>query len=88
MITVQKQHVANWLIAEYLATLHAVNEKLRLFEHKYGQTWDEFSKEVEIASDEDLTQWDDYIEWKAYVKTAKDLALKMDELRHGNFEVT
>ena len=87
MITIQKQNVANWLLAEYLATSHAVNEKLRLFERKYAQTWGEFSKEIENASDEDFSQWDDYIEWKAYVKTAKDLAFKIDEVRHGNFEI-
>ena len=87
MITIQKQNVANWLIAEYLAAAHAVNEKIRLLERKYGQTWDEFSKEVEGASEEDFTQWDDYIEWKAYRKTAKDLAFKIDEVRHGNFKI-
>jgi hypothetical protein len=87
MITVQKQNVANWLLAEYLATSHAVNEKIRLFERKYGQTWDEFSKAVEAASEEDFAQWDDYIEWKAYIKTAKDLAFKINEVRHGNFKV-
>ena len=87
MITIQKQNVANWLLAEYLATSHAVNEKLRLFERIYAQTWGEFSKEIENASDEDFCQWDDYIEWKAYVKTEKDLAFKIDEVRHGNFEI-
>lgn len=87
MITVQKQNVANWLLAEYLATSHAVNEKIRLFERKYGQTWGEFSKAVEAASEEDFSQWDDYIEWKAYIKAAKDLAFKIDEVRHGNFKV-
>jgi len=88
MITIQKQNVANWLMAEYMATSHAVNEKLRLLERKYDQTWDEFSQEINAAPDEDFTQWDDYIEWKAYVKMAKDVAFKIDEVRHGNFEIT
>jgi hypothetical protein len=87
MITIQKQNVANWLLAEYLATSHAVNEKIRLFERKYGQTWDEFSKAVAAASEEDFARWDDYIEWKAYTKTAKDLTFKINEVRHGNFKV-
>ena len=87
MITIQKQKVADWLMAEYLATSHAVKEKIRLFERKYGQTWEEFSKKVEVAAEEDFTQWDDYIEWKAYVKTAKELAFKIDEVKHGNFTI-
>lgn len=64
--------------------IHAANEKIRLFERKYGQTWDEFSKEVETASDEDFARWDDYIEWKACVKAARDLALKRDEFSQIN----
>lgn len=87
MITVQKEHVANWLLAEYMATSHIVNEKIRLLERKYGQTWREFSQSVDEAPDEDFARWDDYIEWKAYQKVAADLALKIDEVRHGNFEV-
>jgi hypothetical protein len=75
-------------MAEYLATSHAINEKLRLFEHKYAQTWDEFAKQVAAAPDEDFNQWDDYIEWKAYLKTAKDLAFKIEEVKHGHFEIT
>jgi hypothetical protein len=80
MITIQKQNVANCLMAEYLATSHAINEKIRLFERKYAQTWDEFSKEIKVAPDEDFSQWDDYIEWKSYVKMATDL---IDEVRHS-----
>lgn len=87
MITVQKQSVANWLMAEYLANAYTANEKIRLFEQKYGQTWDEFSEEINNTSDEDFARWDDYIEWKACVKTAEDLAAKIDEVKHGNFEV-
>ena len=87
MITIQKENVATWLMAEYLATSHSVNEKVRLFELKYGQTWDEFSKEVETSSEENFTRWDDYIEWKAYIKVSKDVAFKIDEVRHGNFEI-
>jgi len=88
MITIQKQNVANWLLAEYLANSHVVNEKIRLYERKYAKSWDEFSKEIELDTEEDFGRWDDYIEWKACVKTAEDLALKIREVRHGNFKIT
>ena len=65
-------------------TVYAANEKIRLFERKYGQTWDKFSKEVEAASDEDFSRWDDYIEWKACVKVTEDLALKGKEFNQVN----
>lgn len=87
MITIQKQSVINLLMVEYMADFHAVNDKLRFLERKYNQTWDVFSQAVESASEEDFEQWDDYIEWKAYVRAANNLAIKMDEVKHGNFEI-
>ena len=87
MITIQKQSVINWLTIEYMADSHTVNENLRLLERKYNQTWEAFSQEVESASEEDFERWDDYIEWKAYRRSADDLAIKMSEVKHGNFEI-
>ncbi len=33
------------------------------------------------------TKWDDYIEWKAYIKMDEELSAKIEEVRHGNFEI-
>jgi len=87
MITVQKQNIADWIVVGYLADLHTVTEKLRYLEQKYSQTWDEFSKQIKESSSENFNRWDDYIEWKAYVKTDKDLKFKIEEVRRGNFEI-
>ncbi len=54
-----------------LYELHIVKEKLLLFEKKYGKTFSEFEKEV--LSKEDFEKWDDYLEWKSYLKSLKDL---------------
>jgi hypothetical protein len=57
------------------------------FEQKYSQTWGEFSTQVKGYSTEDFERWDDYIEWKAYVKTDTDLQFEIDEVRRGNFDI-
>jgi len=54
-----------------LYDLHIIREKLLLFEKKYGKTFSEFEKEV--LSKEDFEKWDDYLEWKAYLKSLKEL---------------
>ena len=87
MLTIPKEQVANWLLLEYMATAHTVNEKIRLFEQKYAQPWETFAQSIQTASEEDFEQWDDYIEWQAYTKMAQNLAAKMDEVRHGYFEL-
>jgi hypothetical protein len=87
MITVTKQDVGNWLLIEYLSNQHAINEKLRFFEQKYHQPWEAFAADIETSVKEDFAKWDDYIEWKAYIKTYEELSVKINEVRHGNFEI-
>lgn len=50
---------------------HVVEEKLRLFEKKYGKSFKEF--EEEVKEKEDFEKWDDYMEWKAYLKSHEDI---------------
>jgi hypothetical protein len=88
MITVSKQEVGNWLLMEYMAARHTAQSRLRFFEQKYRQSWEDFDNKIKLSEKEDFDIWDDYIEWKAYVKTAKELSAKIDEVRHGNFAVT
>jgi hypothetical protein len=91
MITIPKTHVAQWLLTDYMASLHTVNEKLRWFERKYGQSWETFAQVVTAGEQggapESFTQWDDYIEWRAYTQMAQELTGKIDEVKHGNFEI-
>ena len=54
-----------------LYEFHIVREKLRLFEKKYGKSFEEF--EIEVKKKEDFEKWDDYMEWKAYLKAYEDL---------------
>ncbi len=87
MITVKKQDVGNWLLLEYMSTLHTIHEKLRFFEIKYKQSWEEFDVEALSSMEEDFNRWDDYIEWKAYIKMDEELSTKIGEVKHGNFEI-
>ena len=62
-----------------LYELHIAREKLRLFEAKYRKNLAEFEKEV-VSGKEDFEKWDDYLEWKAYVKLVEDLEKKKQQL--------
>ncbi len=87
MITIHKQEVATWVLMDCLSTLHTVREKLRLFERKYNQSWNMFEQKVKTSKKENFSKWDDYIEWKAYVRMSQDITHKIEEVRHGHFEV-
>jgi len=87
MITVRKQEVANWLLLDYQAKLFTPQEKLRFFEQKYQQSRNTFEQQIKTASKENFSQWDDYMEWKAYIKMVEEIVTKINEVQHGNFEV-
>jgi len=62
-----------------LYELHVAREKLKLFEAKYGKPFAAFEKEF-LSGEEDFGKWDDYLEWKAYVKLVEDLENKKQQL--------
>jgi hypothetical protein len=64
------------IVSDPVTAVHKAREKIRAFERKYAQTWEEFSKSVQEAANEDFERWDDYIEWKAQIKMAANLASK------------
>jgi len=82
-----KNKIASWVLMECYASIHNVEEKLHFFERKYKQSWDRFEQEVTQSATEDCSKWDDYIEWKAYIKKTEELHSKVEEIKHGNFQV-
>ncbi len=87
MLTINKQDVSNLLLLDYLSSLHTVTEKLRFLENKYQSSWDIFVTRLHANHEENMQQWDDYIEWKAYLKLAEELNNKIAEIKHGHFEI-
>ena len=86
MVIVHKQNIADMLLMEILAELHQIREKLRFFEEKYSQNFEEFSLKIE-SEKENFEHFDDYMEWKAYKRILSDLEEKVEDLRHGKLQV-
>ena len=86
MWTVPKKDVADLLKLDGMARLREAREKTALFEQTYEQPFEDF-EHTGLQGDEDVGQWDDYIEWKAYREVQHDLEQKIEALRRGDFEV-
>ncbi|GAB6135618.1 hypothetical protein [Thermococcus prieurii] len=65
-----------------LSEIAPIKEKLRLFEEKYGMTLEEFERRLK-SSGESFEEWDDYIEWKAYLKKLKELESRLKEIENA-----
>ena len=87
MVIVKKKDIVDALLIEAYGEMHQIKEKIRFFQGKYQQDFEDFSKSVK-KSDEDFEQFDDYIEWKAYQKVYYETIQKIEDLKSGNFQVT
>jgi hypothetical protein len=87
MVIIHKQNIVDMVLMETFAELHQVSEKLRFFQEKYHQDFEKFSIEIK-GEEENFEHYDDYIEWKAYTQLLRDLNQKIEDLKHGNLQVT
>jgi len=86
-LTLDKAKVINLYKAELMYEIHRASECIRLFEIKYGKTFEEFEKEIKILP-EKFEVWDDYMEWKACVKSLATLKKMLRELESGDIRLS
>ncbi|MFY7997745.1 MAG: hypothetical protein ACOVSW_04015 [Candidatus Kapaibacteriota bacterium] len=87
MLHIPKDRVQNLLVLEHLARLHQLDEAIALYERRYNTTFAVFEERVNTALEEDMTAWDDYIEWLAYEQSRTETRATLEELRNGEFEL-
>ena len=80
-IAINRKKLLDIYRAELLYELHKASECVRLFEKKYGKSFKELEKEIKSKS-ENFEVWDDYMEWKACIKSAESLREELKELEN------
>ena len=86
MQIIDKQSVGDLLLLDVLADLHRVKRKLAHFASKYGADVSQFEVRVN-AEGESFEHYDELIEWKAYQAACDELSERIEELKHGRFQV-
>ncbi|NMX21159.1 hypothetical protein C5S30_01700 [ANME-1 cluster archaeon GoMg4] len=81
-IRVSKDEVRVFEKLKAISQIAPIKERIRFFEGKYGCTLGEFETIIKREK-EDFESWDDYIEWKAYAESLKDLESKMGDIAHA-----
>jgi len=81
-ISVSRKEVIEYKKLELISQIASIKSKIEQFESKYGCKFEEFEKKVRESTDENFEEWDDYIEWKAYVKALEDLKEKLKEIEN------
>jgi len=79
-IIVSGDEIKEYERLKIISQLTPVREKIRFFENKYGCSFEEFERKLK-EKEEKFEEWDDYIEWKAYIESLKDLERKLKEIK-------
>ena len=78
-ISVSKEEVIGFEKLKAISQIAPIKERIRFFESKYGCSHGEFKGRIKEEK-EDFEMWDDYIEWKAYIESLKELESKMKDI--------
>ena len=87
MHTLSKQQVGSWVLLDYISQRQILESKIKLFASKYRLDFKAFESQIEQATNENFEAWDDYIEWKAYDQFLTELTAKIDDVKHGHFQM-
>ena len=87
MHILSKQQVSNWVLLDYSAQKHVYQEKIKYYEKKYATDFQSFEHSINQAITENFEAWDDYIEWQAYHQFLNELVAKIEDIKHGNFQM-
>jgi len=70
-----------------ISQIAPVKERIKSFEMKHRCNLDAF-EEILKHLPEDFERWDDFIEWKAYVDSLKDLESRLKKIEDAtNFRI-
>jgi accessory colonization factor AcfC len=81
-IIISKDEIIKYIRLKLISEMTLIREKISLFENNYKCSLNEFKNNL-FNSKENFEDWDNYIEWKAYVASLDDLNKKLNELENA-----
>jgi predicted nucleic acid-binding Zn-ribbon protein len=81
-IVVSAEDVRAFERLKIISQLAPLKERIKSFERKYGSDLEALEKRQKHLS-EDFERWDDFIEWKAYSESLKDLESKLKKIENA-----
>ena len=79
-LKVSREEILEYQRLKIISQLAPIRERILFFERKYGCSFEDFEKRIKEGS-EDFDMWDDYIEWKSYGESFRDLKAKLEKIK-------
>ena len=81
-VVITRDEIIMYEKLKIISEIAPIRERIAEFERKYGMSLEEFEETLK-ESEESFEAWDDYIEWKAYVRKLRDLQEKLREIENA-----
>jgi hypothetical protein len=78
-LRVSREEIKEYWRLKIISQLAPIRERILFFEREYRCSFEDFEKRIK-ESPEDLV-WGDYIEWKAYDESLRDLKAKLEKIK-------
>ena len=86
-ITISVEDIKAFEKLKLISQIAPLKERIRSFERKYRCDLNAFEAKLKQLP-EDFERWDDFIEWKAYADSLKDLESKLKKIEDAtNFRI-
>ncbi len=82
-ILISRKDIIEYEKLKIISKIAPIKEKIKFFEKKYKCSFEEFEKKILNKNKEKFEEWDDYIEWKAYVESLRELERKLREVENA-----
>jgi len=83
-LRVSKDEIKEYEKLKIITQITSIRERIRLFETKYGCKFEKFERDVKTRQEEDFDIWDNYIEWRAYLKSLGELEGRIKEIENAH----
>ncbi|ASJ09296.1 hypothetical protein A3L11_08665 [Thermococcus siculi] len=81
-VVVTKDEIIMYEKLKLISELAPIRERIAEFERKYGMSFEEFEERLK-GEEESFEAWDDYMEWKAYIRKLRELQEKLREIENA-----
>jgi len=89
VLKISKDEIKDYEKLKIISQIALIKAKIELFEKRYKSTFKDFYNDIKKAEHEDFKKWDNFIEWKAYMESLKDLEQKIKEIDNAeNISIT
>ncbi len=88
MVIIHSENIKDLYYTNLLYELHKVEDRIGLMKTKYKMSFEEFEKIINTEKLENFGHWDDYLEWKAYDNSFKELISEKNDIINGNYQIS